>query len=57
MANKLSLNVGKTKYSISINLSEEITCHLLPELSISNQEIKRVSYTTFLGVLLDENLS
>ena len=30
----------------------------LPKLSINNQEIKRTaSYTKFLGVLLDENLS
>ena len=29
----------------------------LPKLSINNQEIKRASYTKFLGVLLDENLS
>ena len=58
MVNRLSLNVGKTKYSLSHKASRVDDLPLkLPKLSINNQEIKRVSYTKFLGVLLDENLS
>ena len=58
MANKLSLNVGKTKYSLFHKSS--MVDHLplkLPKLSINNQEIKTASYTKFLRVLSDENLS
>ena len=58
MANKLSLNVGKTEYSLFHKLSWVDDLPLkLPKLSVNNQEIKRASYTKFLGVLLDENLS
>ena len=58
MANKLSLNVGKTNYSLFHKPSRVDDLPLqLPKLSINNQEIKRTSYTKFLGVLLDENLS
>ena len=58
MANKLSLNVRKTKYSLFHKPSRVDDLPLqLPKLSINNQEIKRTSYTKFLGVILDENLS
>ena len=59
MANKLSLNFGKTKYSLFHIPSWVDNLPLqLPQLSINNQEIKRTtSYTKFLGALLDENLS
>ena len=58
MANNLSLNVGKTKYSLFHKPSRVDDLPLkLPKLSINNQEIKRASYTKFLGVLSDENLS
>ena len=50
MANKLSLNVGKTKYSLFHKPSRVDDLPLeLPKLSINNQEIKRASYTKFLG--------
>ena len=58
MANKPYLNVGKTKYSLFYKHSSVDDLPLeLPTLTINNQEIKRASYTKFLGVLLDENLS
>ena len=58
MTNKLSLNVGRTKYSLFHKTSRVDDLPLkLPKLSINNQEIKRASYIKFLGVLLDENLS
>ena len=57
MANMLSLNVGKTKYSL-FHKPSRVDDLLLQQrkLSIYNQEIKRISYTKFLAVLLDENL-
>ena len=58
MARKLSLNVGKTKYSLFYKPSRVDDLQLkLPKLSINNQETKRTSYAKILGVLLDENLS
>ena len=57
MENKLSLNVGKTKFSLFHKPSRVDDLPLQqPKLSINNQEIKRTSYTKFLWVLLDENL-
>ena len=53
MANKLSLNVRKTKYSLFYKPSriDELPFKL-PNLSINNQEIKRASHAKFLGVIL-----
>ena len=57
-ANRLSLNIGKTKYSLFHKPRRVDDLPLkLPKLSINNQEIKRASYTKFLEVLLDEHLS
>ena len=58
MANKLSLNVRKTKSSLFHKRSRVDDLPLkLPKVSINNQEMKRASYTKFLAVLSDENLS
>ena len=58
MANKLSLNVWKTKYSLFHKPSRVDDLPLkLPKLSINNQEIKEHPIQNFLGVLLNENLS
>ena len=58
MSNKLSLNVGKTKYSL---FHKYIKVYDLPlkllKINVNNEEIKRKYYAKFLGVLLDENLS
>ena len=49
MANKLSLNVEKTKYSLFHKPSRVHDLPLnLPELNIRNQEIKIASCTIFL---------
>ena len=48
MANKLSPNVGKAKYSL-FHKPGRVPLQL-SKLSINNQEIKRASYTEFLGV-------
>ena len=53
MANKLSPNVGKGKYSLFHKLGRVDDLPLqLPKLSINNQEIKRASYAEFLRVFL-----
>ena len=52
MANKLSLNVGKRKYSLFHKPSRVHDLPLkLTKLSIYDQEIKRASYKKFLGVV------
>ena len=57
-ANKLSLNVGKTKFSLFHKSAKKcsIPSHL-PTLKINNHDIERVNTMRFLGVLLDDNLS
>ena len=57
-ANKLSLNVGKTKFSLFHESGKKysIPSHL-PVFKINNHDIERVNTMKFLGVLLDDNLS
>ena len=57
-ANKLSLNVGKTKFSLFHKSGKKysIPSHL-PTLKIKNHDVERVNTMKFLGVLLDDNLS
>ena len=57
-ANKLSLNVGKTKFLLFHKSGKKcgIPSHL-PTLKINNHDIERVNTMKFLGVLLDDNLS
>ena len=57
-ANKLSLNVGKTKFSLFHKSGKKysIPSHL-PTLKINNHDTERVHTMKFLGVLLDDNLS
>ena len=57
-ANKLSLNIKKTKYVFfhSLTYKDKIPLRL-PKLQINNSTIKREETITFLGVLLDENLT
>ena len=57
-ANKLSLNVKKTNYMLFHPRAKSDDLPLvLPQLSISNTPISKVSNTKFLGVIIDENLS
>ena len=56
--NKLSLNEGKTKFTLFHKLRDKDNPPLqLPNLKINNNEIKRSSSIKFLGVLVDENLT
>ena len=58
VANKLSLNVEKTKYSFFHKPSKKDNIPLqLPNLTINNCKIKREESIKFLGVLLDENVT
>ena len=54
-ANKLSLNVRKTKYSLFHKPSRKDDLPLfLPRLLIKKQKVERVKLMMFLGVLLDD---
>ena len=57
-ANKLFLNISKTKYSLfnSTRKRKDIP-NILPSLHIDNAPVKREVVTKFLGVYLDENIS
>ena len=58
LANNLSLNVTKTKYSFFHKTSKKDDMPLkFPRLQINNYNIKRIPLTKFLGVLLNENPS
>ena len=58
LANKLSLNVTKTKYSFFHKTSKKDDIPLkLAKLQLNNYKIERIPSIKFLGVLLDENLS
>ena len=57
-ANKLSLNVGETKYSLFHKPSRKDDLPLfLPGLLIKKHKVERIKSMMFVGVLLDENLS
>ena len=57
-ANKLSLNVEKTKYSFFHKSSKKDYIPLrLPKLIINNYEIQREESITLLGVFLDQHLT
>ena len=57
-ANKLSLNMEKTKYSLLHRPSQKDDIPLpLPKLIINNYEIQREESIKFLGVLLDQHLT
>ena len=57
-ANKLSLNVEKTKYSFFHKPSKKDDIPFrLPKLIINNYEIRREESIEFLGVLLDQHLT
>ena len=56
--NKLSLNEGKTKFTIFHKPRDKDNLPLqLPNLKTNNNEIKRPSSIKFLGVFIDENLT
>ena len=57
-ANKLSLNIKKTKYTFFCSHLDEDEIPLkLPNLEINQSIIHRVRTTKFLGVYIDENLN
>ena len=57
-ANKLPLNVEKTKYSFFLKPSKKDDIPLfLPKLIIGNFETQREEYIKLIGVLLDQHLT
>ena len=57
-ANKLSLNEGKTKYTLFHKPKDKDNSPLkLPILNVNGKEIQRTDCIRFLGVLFDENLT
>ena len=56
-SNKLSLNIEKTKYILFHPVSKKnvLPCKM-PVLILDNIPIKRITYTNFLGIIIDENL-
>ena len=58
IANRLSLNVKKTKYTLFHKKSVRDNIPLkLPDLKIANNSIERTTSIKFLGVMIDENIT
>ena len=53
-ANKLSINVTKTKY-MAFHLHKRVVTY--PDLQLNGNKIERVTYFNFLGLILQSNLS
>lgn len=53
-ANKLSLNYSKTKFIVFTKRRKPIGKQI--KIMINNQEIERVKFTNFLGVIIDEHI-
>ena len=53
-ANKLSLNIVKTKYMLYHSINKRVT---YPKLKINNNNIDRITQFNFLGVILHERMS
>ena len=55
-ANKLSLNIKKTKYIIFHSFRKQID-NIIPEIKLKDDVIEKVNSFNFLGITLDENLN
>ena len=53
-ANKLSLNIVKTKYMLYHSINKRV---IYPKLKINNKNIDRITQFNFLGVILHERMS
>ena len=56
-ANKLSLNIEKTKYTLFHKKSAKNEISRIPDLKIGSKNIEKTSPIKFLGVLLDKHIS
>ena len=56
-ANKLSLNIEKTKYTLFHKRSAINEISAIPDLKIGSRNIEKTSSIKFLGVMLDEHVS
>ena len=56
-ANKLSLNIKKTKYTLFHKKSAKNKISGIPDLKIGSKNTEKTSSIKFLGVMLDERIS
>ena len=56
-ANKLSLNIEKTKYTLFHKKSAKNEISEIPDLKIGTKNIEKTSSIKFLGVMLEEHKS
>ena len=54
--NKLSLNIGKTKYILFHTLNKDVT-KCIPNLVVNGKVIERVKDFNFLGIVFNQNMS
>ena len=54
--NKLSLNIGKTKYMLFHAMNKDLT-NCIPDLVVNGNVINRVRDFNFLGIIFNENMS
>ena len=54
--NKLSLNIGKTKFMLFHHRQKNIS-NFIPDITVQSHVIKRVTEFNFLGLTIDENLN
>ena len=57
IANRLSLNVKKTKYTLFHKKSVRDNIPLISDLKIANNSVKRTTSINILGVMIDENIT
>ena len=54
--NKLSLNIGKTKYILFHTMNKDLT-NCIPDLVVNGNKIERVKDFNFLGIMFNQNMS
>ena len=57
IANKLTLNMTKTKFMLIGSRQKLSSLAVLPALEINGTQLNRINFTKSLGVLIDENLT
>ena len=55
-ANRLSLNINKTKFILFHNKNKNIQ-NLIPNIKVNNIQVERVSHFSFLGITINEQLN
>ena len=55
-ANRLSLNINKTKFILFHNKNKNIQ-NLIPNIKVNKIQVERVSHFSFLGITINEHLN